>query len=180
MLSFAIAAAVGIVLLLQAAFGSWRLAALVVLTLPMALVGGVLAAFAGGGISLGSLVGFLALLGIAARNGILLVNRYQEIQEHEGEAFGARLVERGTRERLAPILMTAATTAVALLPVVFLGDIAGLEIVRPMALVILGGLVTSTWLTLVVLPALYLRFGAMGRRVTVAETVPAAVSPLRA
>src|SRR3989475_4832425 len=180
MLSFAIAAAVGIVLLLQAAFGSWRLAALVVLTVPMALVGGVLAAFAGGGISLGSLVGFLALLGIAARNGILLVNRYQEIQEHEGEAFGARLVERGTRERLAPILMTAATTPGALLPVVFLGDIAGLEIVRPMALVILGGLVTSTWLTLVVLPALYLRFGAMGRRVTVAETVPAAVSPLRA
>jgi Cu/Ag efflux pump CusA len=110
----------------------------------------------------------------------LLVNRYQQIQDHEGEAFGPQLVERGTRERLAPILMTAATTAVALLPVVFLGDIAGLEIVRPMALVILGGLVTSTWLTLVVLPALYLRFGAMGHRVTVVDAVPAAVSPLRA
>ena len=180
MLSFAGAAALGIFLLLQACFGNWRLAILVFLTLPMALVGGVLAAFAGGGITLGSLVGFLALLGIAARNSILLVNRYQEIQDHEGEAFGAQLVQRGTRERVGPIVMTAVTTAVALVPVVFLGDIAGLEIVRPMALVILGGLVTSTWLSLIVLPALYLRFGALDRRVTVIESVPAAASPQRA
>jgi Cu/Ag efflux pump CusA len=180
MLSFAIAAAIGIFLLLQASFGSWRLAALVFSTLPMALVGGVLAAFAGGGISLGSLVGFLALLGIAARNGILLINRYEDLEQHDGEPFGPELVRRGTRERVAPILMTAATTAVALVPLVLLGDIAGLEIVRPMALVILGGLVTSTWLTLVVLPALYLRFGAIGRRVTVVDDVPAAAFPQRA
>ncbi|OLC00184.1 MAG: acriflavin resistance protein [Candidatus Rokubacteria bacterium 13_1_40CM_68_15] len=179
MLSFAIAAAIGIFLLLQASFGSWRLATLVFLTLPAALVGGVLAAFAGGGISLGSLVGFLALLGIAARNGIMLINRYQQLQ-HEGEPFGPQLVLRGTRERVAPIFMTAATTALALVPLVLLGDIAGLEIVRPMALVILGGLVTSTWLTVLVLPALYLRFGAVGHRVTVLDDVPAAVSPLRA
>src|SRR5256712_2298254 len=179
MLSFAIAAAIGIFLLLQASFGSWRLATLVFLTLPAALVGGVLAAFAGGAISLGSLVGFLALLGIAARNGIMLINRYQQLQ-HEGEPFGPQLVLRGTRERVAPIFMTAATTALALVPLVLLGDIAGLEIVRPMALVILGGLVTSTWLTVLVLPALYLRFGAVGHRVTVLDDVPAAVSPLRA
>ena len=181
MLSFAIAAAIGIFLLLQACFASWRLAALVFLTLPVALVGGVLAAFAGGGISLGSLVGFLALLGIAARNGILLISRYQHLQQHEGEPFGPGLVQRGTRERVAPILMTAVTTALALVPLVLLGDIAGLEIVRPMALVILGGLVTSTWLSLVALPALYLRLGAGGHQVVgVADNVPGAASALRA
>jgi len=176
MLSFAIAAATGIFLLLQACFGSWRLATLVLLTLPVALVGGVLAAFAGGGISLGSLVGFLALLGIAARNGILLIDRYQSLQEHEGEPFGPALVLRGTRERVAPILMTAVTTALALVPLVLLGDIAGLEIVRPMALVILGGLLTSTWLALVVIPALYLRLRAGSYRVDVTDHVPSAAS----
>jgi len=176
MLSFAIAAATGIFLLLQACFGSWRLATLVLVTLPVALVGGVLAAFAGGGISLGSLVGFLALLGIAARNGILLIDRYQSLQEHEGEPFGPALVLRGTRERVAPILMTAVTTALALVPLVLLGDIAGLEIVRPMALVILGGLLTSTWLALVVIPALYLRLRAGSYRVDVTDHVPSAAS----
>src|SRR3989449_697324 len=181
MLSFAIAAATGIFLLLQACFGSWRLATLVLVTLPVALVGGVLAAFAGGGISLGSLVGVLALLGIAARDGILLIDRYQSLQEHEGEPFGPALVLRGTRERVAPILMTAVTTALALVPLVLLGDIAGLEIVRPMALVILGGLVTSTWLSLVVLPALYLRLGAGGHQVIdIADDVPGAASALQA
>jgi CzcA family heavy metal efflux pump len=160
MVAFGAAAAIGTFLLLQAVFGSWTLALLVVLTLPMALVGGVLAAFVGGGISLGSLVGFLALLGIAARNGILLINRYQHLERHEGEAFGPELVRRGTRERVGPVLITAATTALAMLPLLLLGNIAGLEIVRPMGVVILGGLVTSTLLTLFVLPALYLRFGA--------------------
>ena len=180
MLSFAIAAALGIFLLLQACFGSWRVATLVFVTLPVALVGGVLAALAGGGISLGSLVGFLALLGIAARNGILLINRCQQLQERPGGSFSPQLVERGTRERAAPMIMSAITTALALVPLVLLGDIAGLEIVRPMAFVILGGLVTSTWLTLVVLPALYLSLGASGSRVTVLDDVPAAASPVRA
>ena len=156
------------------------MATLVFVTLPVALVGGVLAALAGGGISLGSLVGFLALLGIAARNGILLINRCQQLQERPGGSFGPQLVERGTRERAAPMIMSAITTALALVPLVLLGDIAGLEIVRPMAFVILGGLVTSTWLTLVVLPALYLSLGASGSRVTVLDDVPAAASPVRA
>ena len=176
MLGFAIAAATGVFLLLQACFGSWRLATLVFVTLPVALVGGVLAAFAGGGISLGSLIGFLALLGIAARNNILLIDRYQTLQQHDGEPFGPALVQRGTRERAAPILMTAVTTVLALVPLVFLGDIAGLEIVRPMALVILGGLVTSTWLALVVIPALYLRLRAVSYRVDVTDHVPDAAS----
>ena len=120
-----------------------------------------LAASAVGGLtSLGALLGLLAVFGIAARNGILLLNHYQHLEQHEGEAFGPGLVLRGARERFAPILITATTTALALLPVVVLGDIAGLEIVHPMAVVILGGLVTSTLLNLFVVPALYLRFGS--------------------
>jgi CzcA family heavy metal efflux pump len=174
-----VAAAVGIFLLLQAAFGSWRLAALVFLTLPVALVGGVLTALVGGGISLGSIVGFLALVGIAARNGLTLINHYQRL-EREGEAFGPELVRRATQERVAPILMTAVITALALLPLVVLGSIAGLEIVRPMVLVILGGLVTSTWLALAVLPALYLWVGGGGRDRIVIDDLPRAESALKA
>jgi Cu/Ag efflux pump CusA len=174
-----VAAAVGIFLLLQAAFGSWRLAALVFLTLPVALVGGVLTALIGGGISLGSIVGFLALVGIAARNGLTLINHYQHL-EREGEAFGPELVRRATQERVAPILMTAVITALALLPLVVLGSIAGLEIVRPMVLVILGGLVTSTWLALAVLPALYLWVGGGGRDRIVIDDLPRAESALKA
>ena len=90
----------------------------------------------------------------------MLISHYQHLEEQEGEAFGPELVLRGARERLAPIVMTALTTALALLPFVLFGNIPGHEIVRPMAIVILGGLVTSTLLNLFVLPALYLRFGA--------------------
>jgi CzcA family heavy metal efflux pump len=159
LLSIAIAAVIGIFLLLQAALGSWRLAAFTFLTLPAALVGGVLAVFlTDSTISLGSLVGFLAVLGIAARNTILLISHYQQLEE-EGEPFGPALVQRGSRERLAPILMTAATTGVALLPFVSFGNVPGHEIARPIAIVILGGLITSTLLNLLVVPALYLRFG---------------------
>jgi Cu/Ag efflux pump CusA len=156
-------AVAGILLLLQKAFGSWRLALLAILTLPMALVGGILAASLGGGIlSLGSLVGFLTVLGIAARNGILLINHFQHLERHEGESFGPALVLRGARERLSPILMTSLATGLALVPLVVAGTIPGNEIEHPMAVVILGGLVTSTLLNLFVVPSLYLRFG--GRR----------------
>ena len=156
---FALAAAIGIFLLLQAAFGSWRLAAVAFLTLPMALVGGVLAAFLGGGvISLGSLVGFFTVLGIAARNGIMLITHYQHLERVEGEPFGPGLILRGARERLAPILMTALATGLALTPLVILGNIPGHEIEQPMAVVILGGLVSSTLLNLLIVPLLYLRF----------------------
>ena len=161
MLAIAIAAVVGIFLLLQAAYGSWRLAFVAILTLPMALAGGTVAAFLGGGIlSLGSLFGFLTVLGIAVRNGIVMSSRFQQLERHEGESFGPELVLHGARERLAPVLMTALTTGLALLPLVFAGPIAGNEIIQPMAIVILGGLVTSTLLTLFILPALYLRFGS--------------------
>jgi len=161
MLGITIVVAIGILLLLQASFKNWTLAALAFLALPAALAGGILAAFAGDGVlSLGSLVGFLTVLGIAARNGVLLINHYQHLERHEGEAFGPNLILRGARERLSPILMTSACTGLALLPLVVTGDIPGHEIEHPMAVVILGGLITSTLLTLFVMPALYLRYGS--------------------
>ncbi len=158
-LAIALAAAIAIFLLLQAAFNSWRVATLAFLTLPMALAGAALAGLVGGGtITLGSIAGFVAVLGIAARGGIVLIRHYQQL-ERNGERFGPDLVVRGTREQLGPILMTAVATAMIFIPFVFAGDAAGLEIVRPMAVVILGGLLASTLLNLVVVPAFYLRFG---------------------
>jgi len=125
----------------------------------------VLAAWlAGGIISLGSLVGFFTVFGIAARNGILLINHCQHLEQQEGMVFGRDLVLRGARERLAPILMTSLATGLALVPLVVLGTRPGHEIEHPLAVVILGGLFTSTLLSLFVLPSLYLRFGHGGRR----------------
>jgi len=148
-----------VLLLLQASFGSWRLATLTFLTLPIALVGGALAAYAGGGIiSLGSLVGFLTVLGIVARNGIMLISHYQHLEQVEGVGFGPELVLRGARERVVPIMMTVLTTGLALVPLIVAGQIPGQEIEHPMAIVILGGLVTATLLNLFVVPSLYLRF----------------------
>lgn len=167
MLLFAILSLLAIYLLLHSSFKSSRLATLAFLLLPTALVGGVLAAYFGSGvISLGSMVGFLTILGIAARNGILMINHFQHLEKYEGMEFGRELVMRGARERLAPILMTATTTGLALLPLVWAGDIPGHEIELPMAIVILGGLVTSTLLNLLVMPSLYLRFAAKDARRT--------------
>ena len=158
---FAILALIGIFFLLLTSFKSVKLATLSFLLLPSALVGGVLAAYLGDGvISLGSLVGFLTVLGIAARNGILMINHFQHLERFEGETFGPKLVLRGAQERLAPILMTASTTGLALIPLVIAGNIPGHEIELPMAIVILGGLVTSTLLNLFIIPPLYLKFGA--------------------
>ena len=160
LLLFAFLALGGILLLLQASFGSTRLALIAFLTLPSALVGGVLAASVTGGVlSLGSLVGFFTVLGIAARNGIMMINHFQHLERYEGEAFGPGLVIRGARERLSPILMTALATGLALVPLAIAGDLPGHEIEHPMAIVILGGLITSTLLNLFVTPSLYLRFG---------------------
>jgi Cu/Ag efflux pump CusA len=143
-----------------ASFGNLRLAILGFLTLPSALVGGLLAAyFTRDAISLGSLVGFLTVFGIAARNKIMLINHYQHLERYEGEAFDSHLILRGASERLSPILMTALATGLALVPLVIAGNLPGHEIEYPMAVVILGGLVTSTLLNLFVVPSLYLRFG---------------------
>jgi Cu/Ag efflux pump CusA len=153
-------AAVGMLLLLQAGFGRWLLGALYFLTLPIALTGGVVAALVNGGaVSIGAAVGLLTVLGIAARNGILLIRRYQQLERREGEPFGLHLVVRGARERLAPTLMTAVATALAFAPFIVLGSGPGFEILHPMAVVVLGGLVTATLVNVFIVPALYLNFG---------------------
>ena len=160
LMTYAIVAAIAVFLLLQTSFGSWRLATLSFVTLPMALVGGLMAAFMGGRVlSLGSLVGFFTVLGIVARNGIMLISHYQHLEREEGEPFGPDLVLRGAKERLSPILMTVFTTGLALIPLLVAGNVPGQEIEYPMAIVILGGLVSSTLLNLFVVPSLYLRFG---------------------
>lgn len=150
----------GVLLVIQSDFRTPRLTALVFLTLPFALIGGVFGAVWGGGVlSLGSLVGFVTVLGIAARNGIMLISHYRHLELEEGEPFGPALVIRGSEERLAPILMTALATGLALVPLAVAGNKPGHEIEHPMAAVILGGLVTSTLLNLFLMPALYLAFG---------------------
>jgi len=149
----------GILLVLFTDFRSVRLTTLVFVSLPFALVGGVASTFLTGGVlSLGSLVGFVTVLGIAARNGVMLVSHYRHLQEHEGAEFGREMILRGSEERLVPILMTAAATALALLPIALGGNKPGHEIEHPMAVVILGGLLTSTVLNLFVMPAFSLRF----------------------
>jgi Cu/Ag efflux pump CusA len=153
-------AVIAIFFLLYTSFGNFRLATLTFFTLPWALVGGILAAFATSGVlSLGSLVGLLTILGIATRNGIMMISHFQHLEEEEGMSFGPELVRRGARERIAPIMMTALTTGLALVPLAIAGSIPGHEIEHPMAIVILGGLITSTILNLFVVPSLYLRFG---------------------
>ncbi len=150
----------GIVLLLYVDFGSARPTLLVALTIPFALIGGVVGVLLTGGVmSLGSIVGFVTVLGIAARNGIMMVSHFRHLESAEGVPFGVDLVLRGAEERLAPILMTALATGLALVPLVIAGVKPGQEIEHPLAVVILGGLVTSTLLNLFVLPPLYARFG---------------------
>ncbi|MDP7029703.1 MAG: efflux RND transporter permease subunit [Phycisphaerales bacterium] len=160
--------------LLHLAIGSVRVSLLVMANLPLALIGGIAAIFivdspsllanvsgllGGGGyvapvVSIASLVGFITLFGIAVRNGILLVNHYSHLMQDEGVPMREAIV-RGSLERLVPILMTALTAALALLPIVLKGDQAGSEILAPLSVVILGGLLSSTLLNLVVVPAGY-------------------------
>jgi len=151
---------IGIALVLLADFRSARLAGIVMASLPFALVGGVVAAILGGGVvSLGTLVGLVTVIGIAARNGIMMVAHFRHLEDHEGMPFGSELVVRGAQERLAPVMMTGLATGLALLPLVLAGNAPGHEIEHPMAVVILGGLVSSTLLNLLVMPVLYLAFG---------------------
>ena len=159
MLWLGAASLLGILLLLYLDFQNLKLSLLVMLSVPLACVGGVASVLLNGGdLSLGSLVGFVTVFGVAVRNGILLISNYLHMQQH-GQAFGPELVLRGSVERLAPILMTAGTTALAIIPLVVAGNLPGHEIEHPMAVVIMGGLASSTLLTLFVLPAVYLKFG---------------------
>ena len=160
LLALGVVSLVSILLVLHVDFGSVRMVGLIGLTIPFALIGGVASVFLTGGVlSLGSLVGFVTVLGIAARNGIMLISHYRHLEDQEHVPFGRELVMRGAEERLAPILMTALVTSLALVPIVSGGDRSGHEIEHPMAVVIIGGLVTSTVLNLFLLPAIYLRYG---------------------
>ena len=153
-------ALLGIGAILFIDFRAPRPTLLVFTTLPFALVGGVAGVWLSGGVlTLGSLVGLITVLGIAARNGIMLVGHCRHLELAEGVPFGPGLVIRAATERVAPILMTALTTGLALIPLALGGDLPGQEIEHPMAIVILGGLITSTTLNLFFVPALYLRFG---------------------
>lgn len=160
LLVWGVVAALGIFFLLLTSMKSFRLALLSFFTLPMALVGGLLAAwwFGSGIISLGSLVGFFTILGVVARNGIMQISHFQHLEQHEGETFGPELVLRGAKERVSPITMTALCSALALVPLLMAGSVPGQEIEYPMAIVIVGGLVTATLLNLFVVPSLYLQF----------------------
>ncbi len=152
-----IAALLGILMVLHLEFQTARLTLLVFATLPLALVGGVVAVLMTGGVvSLGALVGFVTVLGIAARNGVMLVSHFLHLERHEGMPFGPALVLRGVRERLTPIAMTALATGLALVPLVLGGARPGQEIEQPMAVVILGGLVSSTLLNVFAVPCAYL------------------------
>ncbi len=134
------------------------------LTLPFALVGAIVAAFITGGVlSLGSLVGLVTVIGISARNGIMLISHYRHLELQEGLPFSGTLVVQGSEERLAPILMTALATGLALVPIAVGGTRAGYEIEHPLAVVILGGLCTSTLMNLFIVPALYLKYGRSAR-----------------
>jgi CzcA family heavy metal efflux pump len=160
-LGFAVAAAVAVLLLVQAAIGNWRLAALILLTLPLSLAGGAVGALVDGRIvSIGSVAGFLAIFGLAARQAVMQIRHAQHLEREQGLAFGDDLVLRGAGERFAPVLTSVLTTALVFAPLAIAGTIAGLEIVQPMAAVVLGGLASTTMVTLFVIPALYRRFGA--------------------
>lgn len=160
---FAIAA-VGVGLLVYVALRRWRGLVLVMANLPFALVGGALAVFATGGLlSLGSMVGFVTLFGITLRNAIMLISHYQHLVQVEGHIWNLETATLGATQRLAPILMTALVTGLGLLPLALQSGEPGNEVEGPMAIVILGGLVTSTVLNLLILPTLALRFGRFDR-----------------
>jgi Cu/Ag efflux pump CusA len=164
-ITFAIAAAIGIFFLLQAAFASWRLAGLAFWTLPASVAGGVLAIFlTGGTLSMSALAGLLAVFAIAIYHRLVLIHRFQQIERSEGQKLGRDLVLQGARECLPSMALATLASAAAMLPVLFLGQGAGLEMVRPMAIVVLGGLASSTVLDLLFLPTMFLALGVSSAR----------------
>jgi CzcA family heavy metal efflux pump len=169
-----VAAVIGIYLLLQACFGSWLLALIAFLAIPVALAGSVLASLAGGGMmSLGTVIGFFAVLGIAVRNGVMLITSYKRREDQQASPFGPELVLQGARERLLPVVTSTAAVVAALLPMVVLGRLPGLEIAQPIAVTIIGGVIASSLFTLLVLPALYLMVGPRGTRERMLEAARA-------
>jgi CzcA family heavy metal efflux pump len=172
-------AGVGILLLLIVVTGNWRNLLLILANVPFALVGGILAVKLTGllagsddnGLTIGSLVGFVTLFGITTRNSIMMISHFEHLVDQEGMQWGAEAAMRGASERLIPILMTALVTALGLLPLALGTGEAGREIEGPMAIVILGGLITSTALNLLVLPTLALRYGRFVKKAPVEDAV---------
>jgi Cu/Ag efflux pump CusA len=173
----------GVFMLLVLAFGHPRDALLVMVNLPLALIGGVVGVFLSGGVlSVASMIGFITLFGIATRNGIMLVSHIQHLMKEEGVTDFREAVERGARERLIPILMTAMAAGLALIPLALGGGKPGSEIQTPMAIVILCGLMSSTLLNMVVVPTMYLRYARpsrVGDAVAEAAARPAEDTPAR-
>jgi Cu/Ag efflux pump CusA len=152
--------AVGIVVLLSIVARNWRNLVLILANLPFALVGGVLAVFATGAmLSLGGMVGFVTLFGVSLRNSILMIAHYEHLVEAEGATWGLETAIRGAADRLTPILMTSIVTGLGVLPLALGMNDPGREVEGPMAVVILGGLISSVALNLIVLPTLALRYG---------------------
>jgi len=173
LLSAAVLAVVA--LLLYGYFRSALLAALVLVNIPLALMGGLaLTWWQINNISIATLVGFIAVGGVAARNGIMMLSHYLHLMKHEGEAFGRALVVRGTLERLVPVLMTALSAGIALVPLVLAAGEPGKEILHPVAVVFVGGLLSSTLLDLAVTPAVFLRYGRRAAEQSLARNAAAA------
>ena len=173
-------AGVGILILLSIVFHNWRNLLLVLINIPFALVGGVMALWLSSvltpgqsSLTIGSLVGFVTLFGITTRNSIMMISHFEHLVHVEGMTWGAETVMRGASERLMPILMTATVTALGLLPLALGSGEAGREIEGPMAIVILGGLATSTALNLLVLPTVALRYGRFEEEITSVSPSPA-------
>jgi Cu/Ag efflux pump CusA len=159
-LLYSLIAGVGIILLLSMVFPQWRNLLLILVNIPFALVGGVAAVFVTGGwLTVGSMVGFVTLFGITMRNSIMMLSHFEHLVREEGATWSLETVLRGSSERLSPVLMTALVTALGLLPLALGSGDPGREVEGPMAIVILGGLVTSTVLNLLVLPTLAFRYG---------------------
>lgn len=150
----------GIFLVLYSHFKSWELAVQIMLNIPLALIGSVIAVMLTGGVfSIATMVGFITLTGIASRNGIMMISHYIHLVEHEGEKFSDEMIIRGSQERLVPVLMTALVAALALVPLTLDPSAPGKEILYPVATVILGGLISSTMLDILVTPVVFKRFG---------------------
>jgi CzcA family heavy metal efflux pump len=176
----AIAAVIGMFLLLQAVLESWRLATLSILTVPIGLVGGLVAVLAAGGtLSFGSYAALLALFGLATRGCVYLFGRVRALQQDEGDTPAADLVLRAARERLGPVVTSALATGLVFLPVLIMGSRPGLELIHPAAVVFVGGLITTAMVSLFVLPILYLRFGlSPAGEAAEHEELPAALGEL--
>jgi len=162
----------GMFIVLYAHFRSVMFAIQIMLNIPMAFIGSVIGVLLmGGTLSIATMVGFITLTGIAARNGIMMISHYLHLMEHEGEKFDLKMIVRGTQERLVPVLMTALTAALALVPLVIAAGQPGREILHPVAVVIFSGIFSSTLLDFIVTPLVFWRFG----RKSVAKLLPQAV-----